>query len=223
MLVGTDKTAKERKGNKTFYGEAGNDFLTGGAGDDCLDGGVGNDTLRGNQGHDRLAGGEEDDTYLYRLGDGNDVINEIGGHDTLAFLGDITEGDVQLQRQGSDLYLLITAKEGINAGKIRVENHFSSADNRLEKLQIAGKEYNISQLLGANVAFNADETEEITLRGLLQQSDNLPSRNTLAPLTQAMSSLHESGQQSVGPSALPAPSRQPLTFGGNPLNDVGTR
>jgi len=59
-----------------------------------------------------LESGEGDDTYLYFQGDGNDVIKKIGGNDTLALLGNMTEDDVQLQRQGNHLYLIIAEREG---------------------------------------------------------------------------------------------------------------
>jgi len=185
------------EGDDQLFGEAGNNHLRGDAGDDYLFGHTGNDVLDGGKDDDWLSGGRGDDTYLYRRGDGNDTIKEMGGNDTLRFLGDITVDDIQLKRQGSHLYLLITAQEGKNAGEIQIENHFSLANHRLETLQIAGKAYDIHQLLSAVMDFNAEDTEEIPLSSLLHQGDDLPSRNTLDPLTQAMSSFFD---QSTGSS-----------------------
>jgi Ca2+-binding RTX toxin-like protein len=67
-----DAVAREMTGNKTVA--PGNDILYGGGGNDILDGGKGNDTLAGGQGNDVLYGGEGYDTYIYNMGDGNDVI-----------------------------------------------------------------------------------------------------------------------------------------------------
>ena len=52
----------------------GNDYLYGGAGNDTLFGGGGDDTLIGGAGNDYLAGGAGDDTYIFNLGDGQDVL-----------------------------------------------------------------------------------------------------------------------------------------------------
>ncbi|MFM7784118.1 MAG: calcium-binding protein, partial [Gammaproteobacteria bacterium] len=54
-------------GNDTLSGDAGNDLLQGGEGQDQLTGGAGSDTLRGGAGAD---------TYVYRPGDGEDLIIE---------------------------------------------------------------------------------------------------------------------------------------------------
>lgn len=84
ILFGWDK-------GSVLFGNAGDDQLTGGAGNDLLAGGVDNDLL---------AGGAGVDTYLYRAGDGQDVITDfnaaldgdvlrISGYNALASLGDI--------------------------------------------------------------------------------------------------------------------------------------
>ncbi|RWC64200.1 calcium-binding protein [Mesorhizobium sp.] len=62
-------------------------------GDDVLNGTNGSETFQGGLGNDTLNGGFGDDTYIYRRGDGNDVINEanayytFGGYDTLILHG----------------------------------------------------------------------------------------------------------------------------------------
>lgn len=73
-------------GSDTLYGDEGDDDLYGGDNDDELNGGEGNDRLYGNAGDDILDGGVGDDelngdagndTYVYRLGDGNDIIKLV--------------------------------------------------------------------------------------------------------------------------------------------------
>ncbi len=55
----------------TLEGGEGNDILTGGQGDDVIDGGTGNDTLRGDP---DLPGAHGSNTFVFRLGDGQDII-----------------------------------------------------------------------------------------------------------------------------------------------------
>ncbi len=64
-------------------GGSGADMLSGDDGDDRIEGGDGNDTLQGNDdddiliggpGNDVLQGGSETDTFVYNLGDGDDIL-----------------------------------------------------------------------------------------------------------------------------------------------------
>jgi Ca2+-binding RTX toxin-like protein len=59
-------------GNDSIYGAAGNDTINGGTGDDVISGGAGNDTLTGGGGND---------TFLFKLGDGTDVITDFAAGD----------------------------------------------------------------------------------------------------------------------------------------------
>ncbi|WP_138379547.1 cadherin domain-containing protein [Luteithermobacter gelatinilyticus] len=64
-------------GNDELYGALGSDWLDGGAGVDVLDGNAGDDILTGGAGDgDQLRGGSGDDSYILRLGDGKDVVND---------------------------------------------------------------------------------------------------------------------------------------------------
>ncbi len=64
------------------------DALEGGGGADTLSGAAGADTLRGGAGDDRLRGGPGADVFLFRAGDGADVIFDfVPGEDRLAFYG----------------------------------------------------------------------------------------------------------------------------------------
>ncbi|SLN64408.1 metallophosphoesterase [Roseisalinus antarcticus] len=55
----------------------GNDVLTGGADADYLWGVAGNDTLTGNAGDDMLIGGEDADLFIFRPGDGVDIVADF--------------------------------------------------------------------------------------------------------------------------------------------------
>lgn len=73
-------------------GGVGSDSLNGGEGNDVLFGGDGNDTLRGGYGYDKLSGGNGDDTLAGESaadellgGTGNDELYGGGGSDTYIF------------------------------------------------------------------------------------------------------------------------------------------
>ncbi len=87
--------------NNALFGEEDNDTLNGAQGSDWLDGGSGVDTLRGNggddildggTGNDNLYGGAGNDTYLFKRGDGQDIISDTDAdfNEALAALNDFT-------------------------------------------------------------------------------------------------------------------------------------
>ena len=106
-------------GNDTLFGGTGSDEVYGGAGDDVIRGGAatteadaatdaGNDTLFGGLGNDTLVGGRGATTYVYELGDGNDVIlrEDNDSYDVLHLKG-ITRGQVTIIRNGTDVVLQV--------------------------------------------------------------------------------------------------------------------
>jgi uncharacterized delta-60 repeat protein len=78
--IGND-TLVGASGDDTLDGAAGNDSLSGMGGNDTITGGVGLDTLVGGTGDDVLDGGDGSDTYVYTVGDGEDLIVQ---NDTVA-------------------------------------------------------------------------------------------------------------------------------------------
>jgi len=62
-------------GHDVIYGGTGDDQLYGDSGDDQLFGGEGHDTVDGGAGNDRLNGSNGNNTYLFGVGDGQDVID----------------------------------------------------------------------------------------------------------------------------------------------------
>ncbi|ERE17990.1 calcium-binding protein, partial [Pseudogulbenkiania ferrooxidans] len=139
VLVGADGNDSLFGGAGNDYLHGGNDadLLEGGDGDDTLiggdggnfriegdtlRGGAGNDvltaawygysnTLEGGAGNDTLTGSHAQDLYLFKLGDGQDVIldkaytvsDTDSYRDELRFGADIKESDIQVLRSGNDM------------------------------------------------------------------------------------------------------------------------
>jgi Ca2+-binding RTX toxin-like protein len=81
-------------------GTAGNDVINGSSSADVIAGGLGNDTINGGSGSD---------IYIYRRGDGNDVISDSGNDavvDNLTLTG-ISPSQVSLVRNGIDVTLVV--------------------------------------------------------------------------------------------------------------------
>lgn len=138
-------------GSDSLYGGAGNDYLDGGNGVDQLFGGDGNDTLDvngtnneadsnildGGPGRDTLSGSDGSDLYVYRRGDGSDLILDSGSVpaavDTLRFASGISLSDLQFIRTSwngnynnldkNDLVILING----GPDQIRISSFFLSA------------------------------------------------------------------------------------------------
>ncbi|WP_170566492.1 calcium-binding protein, partial [Ruegeria atlantica] len=106
-----------------------------GDGDDVVRGSNGNDTFLGGSGNDTLNGGGGADTYIYRLGDGNDVISDFSGrneNDRLVF-ADVNADDVSFSHNaGQDLVITLS-----NGDTVTVTDHFRNAYNDMELIEFA--------------------------------------------------------------------------------------
>ena len=90
-------------GDDQLEGGKGDDELYGGAGDDQLDGGQGDDLIDGGAGDDVLVGGKGEDTFVFRAGDGDDIILDFGQQDELRFEGpEFSADDFSLQTNGDE-------------------------------------------------------------------------------------------------------------------------
>lgn len=103
---------------------------------DNLSGTSGEDEINGLKGDDLLEGGTGDDVYQFTLGDGNDVILDEGGWDSIAFDGSVTLDDIQLTRQRLDLSI----DYGVNSN-IRVAGHFSETGHGIPLITVGGEDY----------------------------------------------------------------------------------
>ncbi len=152
-------------GTDTFDGGLGADLLVGGEGNDVLDGGLGADTLiggagddvlggvpntveyteywdvgntyEGGLGNDTLRGTVQGDTYKFKLGDGQDVVQEAGypghtyGTDILQFGEGINPSDITMERSGNDLVF----KHVNGTDQVTVENWYAHDTYQLEQVE----------------------------------------------------------------------------------------
>ena len=120
ILAGAgDDHADGGAGNDRIDGEDGDDTILGGAGDDKLDGGAGDDRIEGGDGRDVLIGGAgadvfiggtgndvlygggDGDTFVFALGDGQDVVKGFDAATDAMVLSGVTAGDVSARAWGN--------------------------------------------------------------------------------------------------------------------------
>jgi Ca2+-binding RTX toxin-like protein len=150
----SDDVINGQRGNDTLWGLSGNDTLRGGLGDDTLYGGRGADVLVGGLGNDTLYLGRDyqQDTVIYRNGDGTDVVNEFRrgrNGDLLSFEG-ISGIDVVSSGSSTSFRLSdgITGNNGFGSGELllTLQGTTGFKSNNIG-LNLAGS--NTSQLLFA--------------------------------------------------------------------------
>ncbi|MDO4719807.1 MAG: calcium-binding protein [Peptostreptococcaceae bacterium] len=119
-------------GSDRLYGNEGNDLLYGEEGDDRLYGQAGKDILEGGSGDDYLEGGDGADTYVYKKGDGNDIIHDKGadGNRDRLVLTDILSGEISVLRKQNDLYLTISQ----SGERIHIRNQFDKL-GKIEEIE----------------------------------------------------------------------------------------
>ncbi|WP_405118281.1 calcium-binding protein [Pseudomonas leptonychotis] len=130
------------EGNDTLKGE-GNDTLQGGAGDDLIEAysnawNQGSNTIEGGTGNDTIYGSFGEDTYIFNLGDGNDLLIERRADeafsnveptaDTLSFGEGIAASDLSFHRRGLDM--IIEHANGTDS--ITVQNWFKEPNDHFK-------------------------------------------------------------------------------------------
>ncbi|WP_260862693.1 calcium-binding protein [Citrobacter sp. Marseille-Q6884] len=134
--AGVDKLYGD-EGNDTLTGDSSNDELHGGAGNDLLDAGTGDDLLAGGAGNDNQKGASGSDTYLFNVGDGQDIITEgssnNGDVDTLRFGEGLLAENAILQRSGNNLVISFKGSDDL----VTIINYASSVNNQVEQIIFA--------------------------------------------------------------------------------------
>ncbi|PWB41330.1 MAG: hypothetical protein C3F19_06735 [Rhodocyclales bacterium] len=136
-------------------GGGGADVLEGYGGDDVLEGGGGSDSLHGGAGDDALAGGAGDDLYTYEIGDDDDLITEVGGTDTLRFIGGITRAEVQIERHGDDL----VARLADDWGSVTMAGWYADPASRIEHIEFADGAVGEAELAAMVSLVEGDESD----------------------------------------------------------------
>ena len=123
-------------GDDSLNGNQGNDELYGGFGDDTLSGHAGDDILNGQSGDDFLLGDTGNDTYLYTVGQGDDIFQENGsGTDKILFGDGITFADLTLTRINTE-DLLIEIDAAVGGGSITIDKQFrTTTSGIIEQLE----------------------------------------------------------------------------------------
>src|SRR3989344_4373374 len=121
--------------NDALYGDAGNDSLKGGAGNDTLYGGdAGNDTLDGGTGNDASWDGIGNDTYVFNLGDGQDILTDndatVGNTDTIRLGAGIPASMLGFNGVNHDLVINYSATDTIT-----IKNWFLSNDSKTYRVE----------------------------------------------------------------------------------------
>ena len=160
--MGGDDFINGNQGNDEINGNMGNDIVRGGKGNDTVRGGqgndqvfgdLGNDILYGDKGNDTLDGDDGDDTYIFRLGDGNDTINESGnGNDKLLCEG-ISNEDGISTINGNELTLSFSNGDSVkilDRTKIEVISCGAIQTNFAELNKIEGTAGDDENLVGSN-------------------------------------------------------------------------
>lgn len=113
-------------GNDTITAYGGSDTIFGGVGHDVISAGDGDDTIAGEAGNDLLQGGYANDVYVYNVGDGNDVILDLGGTDKIVFGAGITANDLSFIRISNN-ELAVSIDTGSGVSSILIQDFFQSA------------------------------------------------------------------------------------------------
>ena len=122
------------------------DGIAGGAGDDQITATSADDSLSGEAGNDLLRGGLGNDSYLYALGGGDDVIEDVGGADDELLFENINSSDVVVTYTSNGQDLLLTVNGG---GSVRIVGGATSGATRVvENVTFlgAGTSWSLAQL-----------------------------------------------------------------------------
>ncbi len=130
VIYGTDRDERlvQGSGGSVLVAGGGDDIIWAGDGADILDGGAGTDVLYGESG---------DDTYILRIGSGNDTIIDVdateGNVDTIFIGSSLTPDQISLKRVGNGLVVEIVG----TSDSMTVRDFFrnDSTLNRVEQIQ----------------------------------------------------------------------------------------
>ena len=176
-----------------LWGNVGNDTIEGSYGNDHIDGGPGNDTIIGGAGDDVLQGGVGDDIYYIsdgrNSGDGNDVIYDLSGEDTIRFtIRNFGVADLSFSRIGYDLEIDTGT---IGMGTITILDQFApGGDYAIEGIEFyGGATFDLSTLeindapVAQDDSFTGTEDTDVTGNVLFDNGNGADSDSNLDVLS----------------------------------------
>ena len=121
--------------NNVFSGGNSTDFFIGNDVGEVVQTSGGNDIIIAGKGIDTLKGGQGSDTYIFNLGDGNDVIDEkrSNGKDKVVFGEGIKAEDVKVTRDGNDMVLVVGSK----GDTLRITSQYTDSYSQIESFEFA--------------------------------------------------------------------------------------
>ena len=136
----------------TMNGGSGNEIFIGDSSGTTINANGGNDILIGNGGNDTLNGGSGNDTYVFGLHDGNDVIHDTSGLDTIRIEanGAALSGLNFAENTSHDLVVQF------NGQQVTVDDHFIGDDN-VGGLQFDGGASYDGYQLGSDLYFLSND------------------------------------------------------------------
>ena len=119
-------------GDDMLFGTDANDILAGGLGNDQIFAGNGNDTIEGGLGNDVIVGGDGSDSYIFNIGDGQDIIQDDGFFDTDAaiFIGR-NLADATFSRDGDSSTFTVSFANG---DSVEIIGGLSGSGTAIEEL-----------------------------------------------------------------------------------------
>ena len=122
VLIGEEETATlSGTNNATVLGNNLNNTIVGNSGNNTYYAGGGDDTIT-----DILGG---NDTYLYNIRNGHDIITDLGGVDTIKFGSDFYPDNLKFERIENNL--LISFEDWIG-GSLKINNYFLNDEYKIE-------------------------------------------------------------------------------------------
>ena len=143
-MMGTNKddTIYLTNTSQTIYAKDGKDTIYAGSG---------NNTIIGGKGDDKIFGSYGSDTYIYTKGDGNDIIQDSGGKDTI-LVKDINSNEVEFIRSTNSLILKFDDNNSITIVNYFIDN------NRIESFKFEDKAIVPNDIINS---FITDENDNI--------------------------------------------------------------
>lgn len=133
-----------------------------------------------------MEGHYSSDVYKFNLGDGQDVIWDLGGTDKIVFGAGINKDNIKLRitELGHILIKVLDNKGNETGDMLTIQNASYSEQYRIERLEFAD-----------GTSMSGDEVHEASSNLLYNQGQNLDSNTrSLSLLIQGFSSFHGEGE-----------------------------